>query len=38
MTKDDYLRKKGLLPREDYGEMYTFSSNREGCSEIKKIL
>jgi hypothetical protein len=38
VTKEDYLRKKGLLPPEPLGEMYTFKSTREGVGEIKKIL
>lgn len=38
MTKEDYLRKKGLLPPKALGEMYTFQSTREGTGEITKIL
>jgi len=38
VTKEDYLRKKGLLPPEPLGEMYTFESTRKGVGKIKKIL
>ena len=36
MNKIDYLRKKGLAPSEDFGTMYTFTSNRKGVSEISE--
>lgn len=39
MTKEDYLRKKGRLPRQNYGTMFTFMSTREnGPGEIKEVL
>lgn len=37
MDKDDYLRKKGILPPINLGIIYVFSSNREGVSEIKEL-
>jgi hypothetical protein len=39
MTKEDYLRKKGRLPRQNYGIMFTFNSSREnGPGEITEVL
>src|ERR1035437_2005065 len=38
MNKTDYLRKKGELPIEDLGVIYTFKSDRKGVSEIKESL
>jgi hypothetical protein len=37
-TLEDYKRKKGILPTEDYGTIYVFSSSREGVEEIKECL
>ena len=34
MTKEDYLRKKGLLPSEPLGKIFTFKSTRKGVEEI----
>jgi hypothetical protein len=38
ITKEDYLRKKGLLPKEPLGTIFCFRSSREGVSEIKELL
>jgi hypothetical protein len=34
----DYKRKKGQLPKEDWGVIYVFQSNTEGVGEIKEHL
>lgn len=38
MTKEDYLRKKGRLPKEPLGTIYTFTSDRKGVKEIVEHL
>lgn len=38
ITKEDYLRKKGLLPPKPFGTMFSFESTRKGVSEIKEAL
>lgn len=37
MTKEDYLRKKGILAPIPLGIMYMFSSSREGVGEIRQV-
>lgn len=37
VTKEDYLRKKGLIPPVAIGVMYIFNSSRKGVDEIIKI-
>ncbi len=34
MNKTDYLRKKGMLPPEDYGTLYCFMSTPDGVGDI----
>jgi hypothetical protein len=36
MNLEDYKRKKGMLPKEDYGTLFTFTSDRKRVSEIKE--
>jgi hypothetical protein len=38
MTKEDYLRKKGRLPKENFGTIFTFTANREGVSPVRESL
>jgi len=38
INKEDYLRKKGLLPKENYGVLYCFKSDRSGVTDIKEVL
>jgi hypothetical protein len=38
MTKEDYLRKKGMLPSEDFGNIYTFTSTHAGVGEIREHM
>lgn len=38
VSLEDYKRKKGLLPEEDHGTIFVFTSDREGVSEVKELL
>jgi hypothetical protein len=38
MKLEDYKRKKGLLPKEDLGTIFTFVSKRDSVKEIKEHL
>lgn len=38
MNKEDYLRKKGTLPKEDYGSIFVFKSTPSGVGEIQEHL
>ncbi len=35
---EDYKRKKGMLPKEDYGTIFVFKSDPDGVSEITEHL
>ena len=35
---EEYKRKKGQLPEKDYGTLFTFTSDRNGVSEITEHL
>jgi hypothetical protein len=35
---EDYKRKKGMLPKEDYGTIFVFKSDPDGVSEIIEHL
>jgi hypothetical protein len=38
MNKEDYLRKKGRLPKEDFGSVFVFKSTPGGVGEIQEHL
>jgi len=38
MNKEQYLRNKGVLPKEDFGTLFEFEATRDGVSTIKEVL
>jgi len=38
MNKEEYLRKKGRLPKEDFGSIFVFKSTPSGVGEIHEHL
>ena len=38
INKEDFLRKKGLLSKENYGVLYCFKSDRSGVTDKWEVL